>query len=188
MQPQIVREGRSSAAVTVSCVSEGRPAAFASFTFGSQRESRVELKAQRRSELPASPDDCPVFIGRTGGFHDNFDLRLAEGSALLSGGPQTFSVWVRFREPQDVDSTVALLALGDALPPAAMTSFPEWAPISTMTWSIDLIDLPADLDGWHLLRSTSEHARDGYSTQNMDLWDASGRHLAAGRQLIALFI
>ena len=80
------------------------------------------------------------------------------------------------------------LALGDALPPAAMTSFPEWAPISTMTWSIDLIDLPADLDGWHLLRSTSEHARDGYSTQNMDLWDASGRHLAAGRQLIALFI
>lgn len=47
---------------------------------------------------------------------------------------------------------------------------------------------PANMDGWHLLRSTSEQIRNGYSTQTMDLWDASGRHLAAGRQLIAIFI
>jgi acyl-CoA thioesterase len=95
---------------------------------------------------------------------------------------------VRFREQQNVEVTLALLALGDALPPAAMASFPERAPISTVTWSIDLFDRPGDVDGWHLLRSTSEQTQYGYSTQTMDLWDASGRHLAAGRQLIAIFI
>ena len=188
MQPKVFRKGRSSAAVAVNCAGEDGPAALAGFAFGADRDSHVELAPRPRSGLPAPPEQCPPFIGPTGGFHDNFDLRLAEGSALLSGGPQAFTVWVRFREPQNVDATTALLALGDSLPPAAMASFPEMAPISTMTWSIDLIDQPANVDGWHLLRSTSEQTQNGYSTQTMDLWDASGRHLAAGRQLIAIFI
>lgn len=78
---------------------------------------------------------------------------LAEGSALRRGGPPDFTAWVRFRERQDVDPLTALLALADALPPAAMACFPDAAPISTVTWSIDLLAKIHAVDGWYLLRS-----------------------------------
>lgn len=140
------------------------------------------------SEVVPAPGDCPVFIEGMGGFHRNFETRLAAGSALFSGGTPDFSVWVRFRDPQSVDPVTALLALADALPPAAMASFPEPAPISTMTWNVDIARVPDAMDDWHLLRSASEHSTQGYSMQAMSLWNASGELIASGRQTVAIFI
>ena len=188
LRPQLLRAGRSSAAISVTCSSEAGEAALATFAFGSERDSRVDFAAPRRPVPDRAPEACPLFVERTGGFHDRFELRLAEGSALMSGGPPDFTVWVRFREAQAVNPVTALLALADALPPAAMASFPERGPISTITWSIDLIDKVEAVDGWFLLRSASEQTRGGYSTQAMDVWEASGRHVASGRQLVAIFI
>ena len=188
LQARLLRAGRSSAAVVVECAAEAGQAAVATFAFGSNRDSAVELPAGRRALLTRAPEDCPVFIERTGGFHERFELRLAEGSALLSGGAPEFTVWARFREEQAVDPVTALLALADALPPAAMACFPERAPISTINWSIDLLSEPESIGGWYVLRSASEQMGSGYSTQAMDLWDAEGRHLATGRQLVAIFI
>lgn len=188
LRPKLLRAGRSSAAVSVGCSGETGEAALAAFAFGSDRESRVDQAVSLRVLPPKQPEDCPVFIERTGGFHERFELRLAEGSALMSGGAPDFSVWVRFREPPDVDPTTALLALADALPPAAMACFPERAPISTIAWSVDMLTQVDAIDGWYLLRSASEQSRGGYSTQAMDLWDAQGRHLAIGRQSVAIYI
>lgn len=188
LRPKLLRAGRSSAAVSVGCLAEAGEAALATFAFGSDRESLVDQAASPRALPPEPPENCPVFIERTGGFHERFELRLAEGSALMSGGAPDFSVWVRFREPPDVDQMTALLALADALSPAAMACFPERAPISTIAWSIDFLEEVHAVDGWYLLRSASEHTRGGYSTQAMDLWDARGRYLAIGRQRVAIFI
>jgi acyl-CoA thioesterase len=186
--PRLLRAGRSSAAISVSCSSEAGEVALATFAFGNDRESRIDQAAVPRELPPEPPENCPVFIERTGGFHERFELRLAEGSALMSGGAPEFSVWVRFRQPPDVDPTTALLALADALPPAAMAQFPERAPISTIAWSVDLLTQVGAVDGWYLLRSGSEQTLTGYSTQAMDLWDAQGQHLAIGRQSVAIFI
>ncbi|MBA3676640.1 MAG: thioesterase family protein [Sphingosinicella sp.] len=82
----------------------------------------------------------------------------------------------------------ALLALADSLPPAAMAGFPQSVPISTMTWALDVMEAPSDMDGWHLLMSESDHSLNGYSMQSMSLWDAQGKHLAIGRQVVAIFI
>ena len=188
LRPRLLRAGRSSAAVSVGCSGEAGEAALATFAFGSDRESRVDHGAAPRALPTVPPEDCPVFIERTGGFHERFELRLAKGSALMSGGAPDFSVWVRFREPPGVDATTALLALADALPPAAMACFPERAPISTIAWSIDLLTQADLVDGWYLLRSASEQTRAGYSTQAMDLWDAQRRQLAIGRQSVAIFV
>jgi acyl-CoA thioesterase len=188
LRPRLLRSGRSSAALTVACSGEAGEAAIATFAFGKVRESRVEMAAPPRPVPAAAPEDCPLFVERSGGFHDRFELRLTEGSALMSGGAPEFTVWVRFREQQAVNPVTALLALADALPPAAMASFPERAPISTISWSIDLLCEPERIEGWYLLRTGSEQTQDGYSTQAMDLWDAAGQHLATGRQLVAIFI
>jgi len=70
-----------------------------------------------------------------------------------------------------------------------MTLFPRFGPISTMTWSIDIVGLPAEGDdGWRLLRSTAETIGNGYSTQAMMLWDAAGAPLIAARQNVAVFV
>ena len=186
LRPEILRAGKSATIVVVDCTAEKGPAARAAFAFGSDRESRIAQAAPARPPTPA-PEDCPVFMEGGGGFHEQFETRLAQGSHLFSGSAATFSVWVRFRDRQDVDATTALLALADSLPPAAMTLFPEPAPISTMTWSIDFAKQPASADGWHLLRSTSEHSGNGYALQAMSLWDAGGDLVASGRQAVAIF-
>lgn len=184
----VLRAGRSSTTLAVDCLSEGAPAARATFAFGADRDTIVADPAPTR-RLPAqAPEDCPTFLDWTGGFHDNFDLRLAEGSPLFSGGATDFTVWVKFRDAPGANPTSALLALADALPPAAMTRFPSPAPISTISWTIDLTHPPASLDGWHLLRSVGDHTQDGYSMQAMELRDEAGTHLASGRQAVAIFI
>jgi len=185
---EVLRSGRSSTTVAVDCASDAAFAARATFVFGADRNSQVDMSAAVRPDAPRVPEDCPPFIAATGGFHDNFELRLADGSALFSGGPASFMVWARFRDPQDVDAVTALLALADALPPAAMAAFPAPAPISTMSWTVDVAHIPASMDGWHLLASESDHTLNGYSMQAMSLRDATGRHLASGRQVVAIFI
>ena len=182
----VLRAGRSSTIVSVDCASEAGMAARSTFVFGDDRSSSVENSVVPPSPLPAA-DDCPVFIERTGGFHDNFKLRLAAGSPLFSGGAPGFMVWVRFRDAPDVDPTTALLALGDALPPAAMARFTAFAPISTATWTVDVANVPSSMDGWHLLHSESDHSANGYSMQTMRLWTGSGTLLATGQQLVAIF-
>ena len=187
LEPTLLRAGRSSSMVGVDCMADGALSARAQLAFGAARESRLDMAAPALDTTPPAPADCPAFIGPTGGFHDNFELRLAGGSPLVSGGASDFTVWVRYREPPGTDPTVALIALADALPPAAMGSFPVPAPISTVSWGLELAAIPANVDDWHLLRSSSEQSREGYSMQAMQLWDASGRLLLAGRQLVSIF-
>jgi hypothetical protein len=70
-----------------------------------------------------------------------------------------------------------------------MALFTRFGPISTMTWSLDVVGLPReDDDGWRLLRSRAETIADGYSTQEMMLWDAGGRPLILARQNVAVFV
>lgn len=90
LAPRLLRAGRSSAAVSVNCSGEAGEAALATFAFGSDRESRVDHGGAPRALPTAPPEDCPVFIERTGGFHERFELRLAHGSALMSGGAPEF--------------------------------------------------------------------------------------------------
>jgi acyl-CoA thioesterase len=182
----LLRAGRSSTVATVDCASGSGLAARGAFVFGADRSSLVENSIFPPSPLPVA-EDCPVFIGPTGGFHDNFELRLAAGSPLFSGDRPSFTVWVRFLDPPGVDATTALLAIADALPPAAMARFETFAPISTATWTMDVANVPSSLNGWHLLHSESDHSANGYSMQTMALWRDSGTLLATGRQAVAIF-
>lgn len=183
-----LRRGRSATIVSVDCRTETGLAARALITYGAPRDSQV---AHDSSIAPtvAAPEDCEAFMPqREGpqGFFQKFDLRQAGVSRPLSGGPPEFLAWVRLKERDGVDPTLALLAMADSLPPAAMAVFPAPAPISTMTWSIDIAH-PVDPQGWSLLSSVSEQAQAGYSQQAMSLWDQAGRRLAVARQVVAIF-
>jgi acyl-CoA thioesterase len=188
----ILRRGRSSTLIAADCTNEDGHAARALFVFGAARESKV---AHDLLELPdvAAPDACPPF--RKGapsarGFWDHFETRLASGGRLLDqAAPRPeFAVWTRCLDAGGADPVTAMLAIADCLPPAAMVHFPQPAPISTMTWSVDVMNIPASGDGWFLLSSSSEHAADGYSMQSMMMWDQAGAPVAVGRQAVAIFV
>jgi acyl-CoA thioesterase len=187
--PRLIRRGRSAAFVQVSVAGEAGAAAECLFSCGAPRESAVSHHAAPAPQVRA-PDDCPLLFGGAPGpdFARNFEMRLAAGNRPLGQGDPEFTCWTRFTRSQAVDPLTGLIALADALPPAAMVSFPKPAVISSMTWSIEIDALPSDADGWFLQRSTAEDTGDGYSRQAMTLWDAAGRRLFAARQTVAIFV
>ncbi len=69
-----------------------------------------------------------------------------------------------------------------------MPKFTEMAPISSMTWMVNVLtDEPKTRDGWWLLESRAEHAADGYSSQDMLVWNRDGDLVIAGRQSVTIF-
>lgn len=188
----LLRRGRSSAIVAAECANEEGPAARATFVFGAPRASKVVHDNLPMPQVAPPSTGAPFRKEGEGvrpGFWNNFETRLACGGRLYdtSAPLPEFATWTRFLDAGDADATTALLAIADCLPPAAMVHFPQPAPISTMTWSIDLLRAPPAPEGWFLLASSSEHAADGYSLQRMTLWSEAGACLAVGRQAVAIF-
>jgi acyl-CoA thioesterase len=188
-ESRILRQGRSATVVGVEASGEAGPAARAILTYGAARESAVAHDTASGPAVPP-PEECEMYFppgGFAPGFAGNFDARLAAGARPLTpGAAPDATVWVRHVADAGDDPVLALIALADVLPPAAFVAFPQPAPISTATWSLDLFH-PIPAGDWRLLRSVSEQAGEGYSLQAMSLWDAGGRRLAVGRQVVAIY-
>ena len=185
--PALLRQGRSAAFVGVDAWADGAICARATLTYGLARESE---SAHDDAPVPpvAAPDDCPPvgFGAEAPAFIGHFDVRHAAGAMPFSGGHPDFTMWARHHDSAGVDPAIALIAVADVLPPAAAVASATRRPISSVTWAIDLV-APIAATEWYLLRSASQRSADGYSLQTMGCWDADGRCLALGRQLVAVF-
>ena len=120
---------------------------------------------------------------------EHFEGRLAGGGAPMSSHvlPEML-VWLRHRDAPAGDDLVRLVALADALPPAAFASLSAGAPISTMTWAIDLFEpAPRSETGWWLVQGIAETIRNGYSAQTTVIWSPDGRPVLSARQNVAIF-
>ncbi len=190
IQARALRQGKSTLFAAVDLIGEQGIATHGTLTFGAARSSAVS-----HVDVPcpavAPPQDCEFFFpGGNGGpsFAGQFEVRMAGGTRPLSGAAPEYLLWIRHRDPA-ATSLSALVALADMPPPPAMVLFPTFGPISTMTWALDVVGLPgADDDGWRLMRTRAETVGDGYSTQEMHLWDAQGRPLILARQNVAIFV
>jgi acyl-CoA thioesterase len=188
---RMLRQGKSASFVTADLTSEAGFGTHATFTFGADRPS---TKRQTRFPMPVVP--TPDEVGphfREGGvqphFTHHFDMRLAAGARPVSGAEEAdICLWGKALGGMTGALDVALLALGDAPPPAALSLYNQFTPLSTMTWAIDMMttDL-ASPDGWYLLHLKSDAIGDGYSAQSMGMWTSDGRPILASKQCIALF-
>ena len=182
-----LRQGKSAAFVGVDVVGDAGLGLRATFVFMHARPSQVDYSVATPPETVAPEAAAPAFRRTTGPhFTGNFDYRHARPADVVAE-PADFLRWVRLVEPGEVASPVALMALGDALPPAAMDLMVEKGPVSSMTWLINLlVDEPITRDGWWLMRSTGAYARHGCSSQSMAIWNADGEPVATGMQSVAL--
>ncbi len=114
---------------------------------------------------------------------DRFNLSIAAHPA--SG----FLRWVQLKDRDALDPEAELVAVADALPPAAMALAAQWGPISTTCWQLNMLtDAPQSPDGWWLLEAVTTHAERGSSSQTMTIWNRNGSPIATATQSVALFI
>lgn len=190
---RMVRRSRRSAFIAVELVNSGASdvATCALLTFTAPRETLV---SHDRLAMPDVPD--PEALARVPphplrpAFTSQFDMRPINGPPP---GPDNSEAshcfWVRFATPTSAPADVALLALGDALPPAAMRLFPLPGPVSSMNWTVQMLaDDPRTDDGWWLLQSRSDHVANGFAMQHMTLWNRAGEPVMTGYQTVAIFV
>ena len=189
MSSQVLRQGKSVSFVEAVMEGEKGLATKATFCFGGERESRLNR------DFTIAPD-CPSISGSENFFKDgpgpvftaNFDCLLAQGDHPGSASTKhEHFMWIRFKEHVEI-SPVSLLAIADMPPPAVLPMFDGFAPISSMTWMVNFIqDEPTTDDGWWLMRTCAEHAKQGYSSQDMQIWNSNRELVLTGRQNVAIF-
>ena len=188
-QVETLRQGKSETQVAVDARVDDAIVLRAGFTFASPRESSIQHhyvecpQVEPPEHYASIPKNLP-----TPKFFKNFDIRLVSQSMFFSGAetPELLA-WVRLEGLNEISPEVALLLIGDCLPPASTVCFKDLAPISSMNWTVDFTQ-PAEYSGWYLVRSFSLVAGGGYSYQSMQVWNETGELLMSGTQTVAIFI
>jgi acyl-CoA thioesterase len=181
-----LRRGRTAAFIQSDITSDAALGFRATFVFMADQPSRIELDRARRHDRPPPAPDAKLYTGPDEFFTGNFNFLDLKDSDL---GPAELLRWARLRDHDGIDPMVHLMAIGDALPPAAYKLLGKAdAPISSLTWIVNLLTPePITRDGWWLLRARAEQAKNGCSSQSMAIWNADGQRVAEGMQSVAIF-
>jgi len=191
MVPKLLRRGKNTAYISVDTLSGENVMAQCIFAFGKARESSLNFNDIPMPAVPA-PETARSFFreGPRPGFTQNFNMKGVLGDPPISGSDSpTIGLWMRHDEEHAPQSATAVLAIGDAPPPAALSMLKTPAPISSMTWMAEFMtdDIKTSSDGWWFAQHTAQLASHGYSSQSMRLWNADGQPILVGRQTIAVF-
>ncbi len=181
-----LRRGRTAAFIQADIVSDAGLGFRAIFVFMAEQPSRVELAGRLDSSIAPPAPDAKLYTGPDEFFTGNFNFLDMKDEAK---GEAEWLRWARLRDYGGLDPMVEVLALADALPPAAFKLFgKDFVPLSSVTWIVNLLTpTPATTDGWWLLSAESRHAVNGGSSQTMMLWNADGVLIAQGMQSVAIF-
>lgn len=181
---QVLRRGRNAAFVQADVAGAAGLGLRCTFVFMRALESAVDHDRAAPAPCPAPHAGDAVLRGVPAiAFTERFetvDRPLEEGTGWRR--------WVRLAERGPLVPAVELLAIGDALPPAAMRLMRQPAPLSSLTWMINLLDpAPTTDDGWWLVETRTDHARDGATSQAMAIWNKAGCKVAEHMQAAAIF-
>lgn len=180
-----LRRGRNAAFIQSDIVSEAGLGYRATFVFMSDQQSRIDLDGRLNTELRPPAPAAELYTGPAEFFTGNFNFFDYKDGL----GEAEWRRWGRLRERDGLDPMVEVMAVADALPPAAMKLLGKGpAPVSSLTWIVNLLTAtPRTTDGWWLLSAHSDFARHGCSSQTMMLWNADGEPIAQGMQSVAIF-
>lgn len=166
--------------------------AVALATFGTPRESAVDIRPAALSELPdpAAREPWPYVEGLMPEFMANVEFRQFGGQLPFSGAPNgDVTGYMRFAEPTGGFDVEHLVALIDAWAPAPSQMLTSPAMMSTMTWTLELVAPLGDVDPaarwWYEV--TTDAAHGGYGHSEARVFTDDGRPVAISRQTIALF-
>jgi acyl-CoA thioesterase len=190
LRASLLRQGKSASFISVDLTSPAGHGTRATLCFGAARPSTIRHDSLALPSVGA-PSECPDFFGSGSGpaFTRHFHVKLAAGAPPGSAAPEAnLLLWVRPRDPETRPLEALWLAIGDMPPPAAFSLMDGFAPISTMTWMVDILS-PGHVvnDGWFLINTHARHVMDGYSEQTMLMWGSDGVPILSAHQSVAVF-
>ena len=186
LSARLLRRGRNAAFVQVDVAGEAGLGLTATFVFMRALESTIDHVVATSPAVASPQPGDPISRGLPQvAFTQHLEMVDCHDATL---GPADWLRWVRLAERDGLDPEVELVAVADCLPPAALRLVGGHAPVSSMTWQLNLLAQPATYDGWFLMRTTSDFTRAGTSSQNMAIWSASGVPVAQQMQSVALFV
>lgn len=185
----VLRAGRNVIQMRSELMTGGDIGLAATFVFGAGREPNALHEAPPCKPWPGAPEMCeplPPPSAQEPHFVSNFELRRAQDER--GKGAPLVRRWLRLRDESGLDPVSRLLLIGDTLPPGSMRAMRRQGPLSSINWSLNILD-PETVtrDGWWLAESASDHADHGYSSERLRLWNADGRLVMTGMQAAALF-
>ncbi|AJP71908.1 thioesterase family protein [Sphingomonas hengshuiensis] len=180
-----LRRGRNAAYLQSDVASDAGLGMRATFVFMAALPSAVRHDESVRSPHAPPAKDASLYVGPETFFTGNFEFLDADTAT----GPADWLRWARLRVRAGLHPMVELMAIGDALPPAALKLAPSMlTPVSSLNWQINFVDpAPVTSDGWWLLGAHADTAWDGFSSQRMTIWNADGAVVAEAMQGVALF-
>ncbi len=186
---RLLRQGKNNVTFEAKLDSAAGAGTYGLFTFGAKRPVTDTL-----DYAPISIDVLPEGLESFTHNHDlpdfirNFDRRLISGGLPRSGaGEPEVTTWSRHVDPQAHHGMGPLMVLADT-PPAALGYLTKVTNLSSMNWNINMLsDDVSTTDGWYLMRATTQHIKDGFSSQYMEVFNRQGRRLMDGLQHQAVF-
>lgn len=179
-----LRRGRNAAFVQADVASDKGLGLRATFVFMGAVASALSHDQPAMASIAAPPAETTPYIGPENFFTGNFEF-VDHKDGL---GPAEWLRWARLRDRTGLHPAVELLAIGDALPPAAFKLLTQMVPVSSLTWTLNLLTPQLETqDGWYLLRTRTDRVSGGYSSQRMQVWNAAGEPVADAMQAVAIF-
>ncbi|WP_067685989.1 acyl-CoA thioesterase [Nocardia jejuensis] len=184
-EPIVHAVGRTTSVVDVVVRQEAVVVAAGSVTLGHGAATALAARIDMADLGVAEPEMCAPFeIPREivpVGAH--FDIRPAAGPLPLTGSDEArMCAWVSL-VPETTTDAAALIIIADALPPAVFPTLSAPVAVPTVTLSVylhgDLADVPAQPV---LVRASNTSTAAGWSVDDIDIRDRSGRLLAQARQ------
>jgi len=192
---KILRRGKSVTQIVADVKTGTQTAAHIVGTFGTGRNtSQQHVPAyshadQNRLDFPpmdtaalAQADIIPAFLA-------NFDIHW-NGKGIPQSGTKDAHLgkWVQLKENMRDYMAERLVMLADVPPPLMMSHYTDPIMASSLTWSLEFLQPPADIVGdWHYLDYRLEAAAEGYSVQSGLIFDESGTLVAMSRQNMVYF-
>ena len=183
---KLLRRGRTAAFIQVDIISEKGLGVRAIYVFMQALDSEVDYAHHDAPDIGAPPEGEELRSGPPEYFTSNFEY-LESRHPDAEGKPR-FTRWLRLKEREGLDPMIELMAMGDALPPAAVALQSRGAPVSSINWFANVLEpKPSTENGWWLVQTESDMARHGNSSQYNGLWSSDGTAVLSGMQSVALF-
>jgi acyl-coenzyme A thioesterase PaaI-like protein len=178
------REGRTASMSRASLIQNGEALLDALVTTGTlDPDAKPAYLGEPPAPMPA-PEDCPVSGRRPKkGFAAQVDMRFDPAvMGWLDGEPTgrpEMRAHVRLQGGDDPDPYVLALAIDALIPVVTNAGFPGWSPTVELTWHLRALPAP----GWLAVHGTGRMVSEGWSDENVEVWDAAGNLVAQSRQL-----
>jgi len=178
------REGRTASMARASLLQNGEPLLDALVTTGTlDPDEKPVYLGEPPAPMPP-PEECPP-RGRPAkkGFPSSVDMRFDPAvMGWLDGSPTgrpEMRSHVRLADGDDPDPYVVALAIDSLIPVVTNAGFPGWSPTVELTWHLRALPAP----GWLSVYGTGRMVGQGWSDEDVEVWDSAGNLVAQSRQL-----